>query len=212
MDVKELINHAPKQVTPYFDIRIYPKGSSILVPAAKNSSLYLLLERTAEVYQYTLNGMFISLYRYGKNSCFGEVELYCENRTTLGVSAIDTCRIVKLSRKGVETWIREDNGFCEFLLRQMALKIAENSDAYIRSSSMELKDRVLYCLYRHDRMGTLSDLTKDRLMNEVCTPIRSLNRVLAQYREEGLVAYDKHRFRIVDEERFLDAADKLVGD
>ena len=75
-----------------------------------------------------------------------------------------------------------------------------------------IKDRVLYCLYRHDRMGTLSDLTKDRLMNEVCTPIRSLNRVLAQYREEGLVAYDKHRFRSVDEERFLDAADKLVGD
>ena len=51
MDVKELINHAPKQVTPYFDIRIYPKGSSILVPDAKNSSLYLLLEGTAEVYQ-----------------------------------------------------------------------------------------------------------------------------------------------------------------
>lgn len=210
MNVQELISHAPKQVAPYFDTRIYAKGSSILKPDESNSFLYLLLEGTAEVYQYTFNGMFISLYRYGNNSCFGEVELYCESRTTLGVTAIDTCRIVKLSKEGVEIWIREDKHFCEFLLRQMALKIAENSDAYIRNSSMELKDRVLYCLYRHERMGTLSSLTKDQLMNEVCTPIRSLNRILSQYREEGLIDYDKRRFHIVDKEKFLDAADKLI--
>lgn len=117
MDVQEQINRAPKQVRPYLENRIYKKGSSILKPDEKNSSLYLLLDKIAEVYRYTSNGMFISLYRYGKNSCFGEVELYCESRTTLGVTAIETCRIANISGKGVETWIHEDKQFCEFLLR-----------------------------------------------------------------------------------------------
>lgn len=211
MDVQDLVSDAPKQVVPYMDIRIYPKGSNILKPDEKNSSLYLLLEGTAEVYLYTRNGMFISLYRYGKNSCFGEVELYCENRTTLGVSALDQCKAVKIPKEAVEIWIREDKRFCEFLLRQMASKIAENSDAYIRSTSMEIKDRVLYCLYRHERMGTLGSLTKEQLMNEVCAPIRSLNRVLAWYRKERLVDYENHRFHIMDERRFWDAADRMIG-
>ncbi|XBX10751.1 Crp/Fnr family transcriptional regulator (plasmid) [Enterocloster clostridioformis] len=205
MDVHELIKNAPKQVIPYFDIRTYPKGSSILQPDEHNSSLFLLLEGTAEVYIYTLNGMFISLYRYGKNGCFGEVELFCESRTTLGIAAIDNCKVVRISRKGVETWVKEDHNFCEFLLRQMASKIAENSDNYIRSASMDLKSRILHCLYRHKRLGTLDTLTKEQLMNEVCAPIRSLNRILAQCREDGLVIYEKHRFCIIDEKRFADA-------
>ena len=70
MDVHELIKGAPKQVLPYLDIRTYPKGSGILRPDEQNSSLFLLLEGTAEVYIYTLNGMFISLYRYEKDGCF----------------------------------------------------------------------------------------------------------------------------------------------
>lgn len=205
MDVHELIKGAPKQVLPYLDIRTYPKGSGILQPDEQNSSLFLLLEGTAEVYIYTLNGMFISLYRYEKDGCFGEVELFCENRTTLGVSAVDPCKVVRVPRRGVEIWMREDHRFSEFLLRQMALKIAENSDHYIRSASMDLKGRVLHCLYRHKQLGSLGVLTKEQLMNEVCTPLRSLNRILAQCRDEGLVKYEAHRFYILDEERFAAA-------
>jgi len=207
MNVHELINSAPKQIISYFDIRTYPKGSSILQPDEHNSSLFFLLEGTAEVFIYTLNGMFLSLYRYEKDGCFGEVELFCESRTTMGVSAVDNCKVVRISRRGVEAWIKVDHRFCGFLLRQMASKIAENSDNYIRSASMDLKSRVLYCLYRHKRSGTLDALTKEQLMNEVGTPIRSLNRILAQYREDGVVLYEKHRFHIMDKERF-DAAMK----
>ena len=107
--------------------------------------------------------------------------------------------------RGVEIWMREDHRFSEFLLRHMALKIAENSDHYIRSASMDLKSRVLHCLYRHKQLGSLSVLTKEQLMSEVCTPLRSLNRILAQCREEGLVKYETHRFYILDEERFAAA-------
>lgn len=200
MNLSELIKKAPSKVVPYFHTKTYAKGSSILMPEEKNSSLYLLVEGSAEVYQYTLNGMFLSLYHYEADSCFGEVELYCEDRTTLGISALEDCKIVRISKRGVELWVHSDSQFCDFLLSQMARKIAENSDVYIRSLSMGLKERVLHCIYRHARMGNLSTLTKEQIVNEVCIPIRSLNRILAQCREEGLVIYEKHRFVIVDEE------------
>ena len=61
MDVHELIKGAPKQVLPYLDIRTYPKGSGILRPDEQNSSLFLLLEGTAEVYIYTLTVSYTHL-------------------------------------------------------------------------------------------------------------------------------------------------------
>ena len=113
--------------------------------------------------------------------------------------------MVRIPRRCVEICMGEDYRFSECLLRQMALKIAENSDHYIQSASMDLKSRVLHCLYRHKQLGSLGVLTKEQLMNEVCTPLRSLNRILAQCRDEGLVKYEAHRFYILDEERFAAA-------
>ena len=68
-----------------------------------------------------------------------------------------------------------------------------------------LRDVAAHCLYRHKQLGSLGVLTKEQLMNEVCTPLRSLNRILAQCRAEGLVKYEAHRFYILDEERFAAA-------
>ncbi|MDC7290596.1 Crp/Fnr family transcriptional regulator [Blautia schinkii] len=198
MDLRQLIQKAPDTVGSSIMNRRYPKGSHILYPEEKNTYLFLLLEGMAEVYEYTANGMFISLYRYHKNNCFGEIELFCSDRTTLGITACEDCEVAVIKKETVILWASSDRDFCQFLLEQMASKIADNSDAYIRSSSMTLRQRVLHCLYRHHESGTLNTLNKEKLANEVCAPLRSLNRVISQCKEEGLIDYHKHQFYITN--------------
>ncbi len=77
MDLSRLKEKSPEAVRSVIKYHRYRKGSNIIYPHDKNLYLYLLLDGKAEVYQYTAGGMFISLYNYSKNSCFGEIELFC---------------------------------------------------------------------------------------------------------------------------------------
>ena len=135
--------------------------------------------------------------------------MFCPNRTTLGITASEDCEIALLTKESVLLWASSDKDFCRFLLEQMSFKIAENSNAYIRSSSMTLKERILHCLYRHDQFGTLHTLNKEKLANEVCAPLRSLNRVIAECKEEKLVDYRKHQFYITDMDGLIEIINKI---
>lgn len=208
MNLPHWIEKAPENVRSAIQYRHYPKGTHILYPDDENSHLFLLLDGLAEVYQYTPGGMFISLFRYGENSCFGEIELFCPSRMALGILAVKDCEIAMLTKELSLSWATQDKTFCAFLLEEMAFKIAENSDAYIRSSSLTLKERLLYCLYRHSQSGTLDMLTKDNAASEICAPTRSLNRAIAECQRAQLIHYDKHRFYILD----MNALKKIVVD
>lgn len=210
MEIKELISNAPEQVSAYFVEKNYKKGSHILLPEDQNTSLFFMLSGTAEVYQYAMNGMLISIYRYEKNGCFGEVELFCKSRTALGVLAVEDCQIIKINEIGVQLWLQSDQRFCEFLLQRMAQKIGDNCDAYLRLSTMTLKERILFCVLHHERMNMLNKLTKESLATEVCAPIRSVNRILAQCKKEGLLTYEKHHFHIIDLERLEEIVGSLL--
>lgn len=209
MNLCKLIESAPDTIRSSISYQYFQKGSHIFYPEEKNVCLFFLLDGEAEVYQYTVNGMFILLHQYRRNSCFGEVELFCSNRTTLGIVACKDCKVATITKETVLNWATKDVNFCKFLLEQMAAKIAKNSDAYIQRSSMTLKERILYCLYRHFQFGTLSTLNKEKLSSEICTPIRSINRILVQCREEGLIDYQKHQFIILDIDAVRRSVDKL---
>lgn len=200
MDLRRLIEKAPEAVRSAIKYHRYTKGSNIIYPHDKNLYLYLLLDGKAEVYQYTAGGMFISLYRYSKNSCFGEIELFCPDRLSFGVAAVENCEVAVLTKETVLLWASSDKEFCSFLLESVSCKIAESSDAYIRNSSMTLKERLLYCLYRHSQTGTLDTLSKEAVASEICASERSLNRTIAECRKEGIIDYQKHRFYILDME------------
>ena len=99
MDLRRLIEKAPEAVRSAIKYHRYRKGSNIIYPHDKNLYLYLLLDGKAEVYQYTAGGMFISLYRYSKNSCFGEIELFCPDRLSFGVAAVENCEVAVLTKE-----------------------------------------------------------------------------------------------------------------
>ncbi len=210
MNLRSMIERAPKTVQSSIEYHSYDKGSNILYPDDENSHLYLLLKGKAEVYQYTTGGMFISLYRYLENSCFGEIELFCPNRLSFGISAIENCEVAVLTKENTLLWASCDRAFCEFLLESVASKIAESSDAYIRNSSMTIKERLLYCLYRHSQSGTIDTLSKEDVSSEICVPERSLNRTIAECKREGIIEYRDHRFYITDMQMFRKKVKDLI--
>lgn len=93
-------------------------------------------------------------------------------------------------------WMQNNFEFTKFIIEQLSEKLSKNVESLSNLSLLNTKDRLLNIIYRHYIMGDLCSLTKDKLCSETFIPLRSLNRSIAECKEEGLILYQEKRFFI----------------
>ncbi|WP_028546906.1 Crp/Fnr family transcriptional regulator [Paenibacillus taiwanensis] len=196
MDFKAIVNDAPTFITKQFIYRKHKKGSLIIYPHEQNDYLYILTVGVAEVYRQSYEGTMLSLYIYDSYSCFGEIEIFNENMKTLSVIAKQNCETIAVHKTNVYEWMKMDFNFNLYIIKQLASKLILSSDTSAKLSLLTVKDRILLSIYNHYKIGELHNLTKQILSSEICAPIRSLNRSIAQCIDEGIIHYKNKKFSI----------------
>ncbi len=187
MDLKDIVVAAPEHIKNEFIYKQHNKGSSIVLPDEANDYLYILIKGRAEVYSQSYSGSYISLYLFESYSCFGEVEIFNNQFKTLGVIAKSDCETISINKNAVIEWIKADINFTLYLIEQLSEKLIHSTNTTAKLSLLTVKDRVLDSIYIHYKIGDLGRMTKEKLSYEVCVPMRSLNRAIAQCIDEGLI-------------------------
>ncbi len=187
MDLKDIVVAAPEHIKNEFIYKQHNKGSSIVLPDEANDYLYILIKGRAEVYSQSYSGSYISLYLFESYSCFGEVEIFNNQFKTLGVIAKSDCETISINKNAVIEWIKADINFTLYLIEQLSEKLIHSTNTTAKLSLLTVKDRVLDSIYIHYKIGDLDRMTKEKLSYEVCVPMRSLNRAIAQCIDEGLI-------------------------
>jgi len=201
MNLETLVKQAPTEIKKEFFYRDFKKGSLIISPTQKIEHLYIQIDGITEVYNQNMAGSFF-LYSVDEGyTCFGEVELFYEELKPLNVFAKTDCRIILLKKESVIRWMKLDFEFNMLLFRYMALKLNRNSDKMAQIAFMTVKDRVLYSLFTHHKMGDLETLSKEQLSIEACAPLRSINRAVSRCVDEGFIGYLEKRFSICAAEK-----------
>lgn len=201
MDLKELLYSAPTNIKKDFVYRKHKKGKQIILPNEENDSLYILIEGIAEVHRQNYAGNMISFYIYDAYSCFGEIEIFHKNSKTWGVTAKTDCETIRVNRRVVFDWMKADFDFTCYIVEQLSEKLISSSNKTVRLSLLNIKDRILSSVYAHYKIGDLEHITKELLSVEVCAPIRSLNRSIAQCKEEGFIDYSNKKFTVLSIEK-----------
>jgi CRP-like cAMP-binding protein len=196
MDLKEFIDAAPEQIKKEFTYKKYKKGSHIILPNEENNYLYILTKGIAEVYRENHLGSMISLHIYEAVSFFGELEVFNTEIKTLGVIAKTECETIIIHKRDVYRWMREDFDFTFFIIEQLTARLISSSDIVTKLSLLTVRDRILCSIYTHYKIGDLNSLTKQKLSSEVCVPIRSLNRSIAQCINEGFIDFKDKKFTV----------------
>ncbi|MCG7410497.1 Crp/Fnr family transcriptional regulator [Paenibacillus sp. ACRRX] len=196
MDFKAIVNDAPTLITKHFMYRKHKKGSLIIHPHEQNDYLYILTAGVAEVYRQSYEGTMLSLYIYDSYSCFGEIEIFNENIKTLSVIAKQNCETIAIHKTKVYEWMKMDFNFNLYIIKQLASKLILSSDTSAKLSLLTVKDRILLSIHNHYKVGDLHNLTKQILSSEICAPIRSLNRSIAECINEGVISYKNKKFSI----------------
>ncbi|UHA73310.1 Crp/Fnr family transcriptional regulator [Paenibacillus sp. 481] len=196
MNLKDIVNNAPEHIKKEFIHKTHKKGSLIIHAHEQNNYLYILTTGRAEVYRQSYVGTTLSLSIYDSYSCFGEIEIFNESIKTFGVIAKQNCETIAIHKTKVYEWMKIDFNFNFYLIKQLASKLVLSSDTAARLSLLTAKDRILLSIHNHYKVGELDNLTKQMLSSEVCAPIRSLNRSIAQCINEGLINYKDKKFSI----------------
>lgn len=196
MLLKQLLEKAPKKIKQAFEHKHYTKGTLIISPDEQVRHLYILTDGESEIYQQNLSGVLLLYTIMTPYSCFGEVEIINNKLKPLSVIAKTDCQILRLQRSHVFEWMKLDFDFNLYLFEQLAEKLRNNSEKLFQLAAMTVKDRILYSLYTHYKIGDLDQLTKKQISYEAATPLRSVNRAIFILCEEGMIELNKKRFLI----------------
>lgn len=161
---------------------LYRKGSEILW-GPDNESLFILEEGTADVIFYGDDDETMRIYRYKAPDIFGEVEVLTDRRSQLEITAVTDCVICKISRDEALRWMEKDFSFSLHIMQRLCEKLMEDTDKQLRLKFRNSRERYLESMLRHAEDGSLNELTKIQLCEELCIPLRSLNRAIAQCRD-----------------------------
>ncbi|MEY9869343.1 CRP/FNR family cyclic AMP-dependent transcriptional regulator [Peribacillus sp. B2I2] len=209
MNLEMIINKAPDNIKKEFIYRKYPKGSFIIHPFEDNNYLYILNKGSAEVFRQISDGSMISLYKYQSYSCFGEVEIFNKDIKTLSVTAKTNCETIAIHRTFVYEWMRQDFNFTSYLMEHLAAKLITSSETVAKLSLLTVKDRILYSIHAHYKIGDLETVTKSTLSSEVCAPIRSLNRSISECINENYIDFKEKRFKVVSLKKLENHLEKI---
>ncbi|WMI82165.1 Crp/Fnr family transcriptional regulator [Anaerotignum sp. MB30-C6] len=201
MNIENFMNQAPEIIRGKFLHRKYSKGSPIIFQGEKNDYLFILKKGCANVITQNALGEEFVLYTYEAYSYFGELELFNKNMKTVHVVCNTDCEVSILHEDYVFEWMKLDFGFSKFLFEQLTEKLLYSARQLIWLSSLNIKDRLISCIYAHHKNGSLSKITKDAVCAEILVPLRSLNRAIAECKKEGYFEYENKTFKILSVEK-----------
>lgn len=211
--LKALLLRAPAEIRAAMVSRVYPAGASILHHGEESRSIYLLREGSVSVSGHSAGGRTLSLYTYGPWELFGEVEIFDERQRAKEITVLRRAEALVFPREVFLSWMRADFAFSLYVCRQLVHKLSYSGNRAAQLLTLPQRSRLLLCLYAAEREGRIAAVRKEQLCGDLCIPLRSLNRIVRQCREEGLIGYRARAFTVTDPSRLArEVAPLLEGE
>lgn len=204
------LEHIPESFKDSIIYEVYNKGDEILEEGARNEFMYFIEEGYVGVYTHTKQGHKISISFFKEGESFGILEILDEDRTAQNVVALSTCKIRKISKAIVLEWMETDFSFNMHIVGLLQKYLEQTSFIMETLQSMTLKERIIVSLYKHYSDMTLRYLSKDMLIQETGSQRRTINRVLVELYDEGILMYKHKEFIILNIDELEDLYNAII--
>ena len=141
---------------------------------------------------------------YCENELFGELEIFADKPILNYVEAIEPCEAIKISKESFLEWIKYDSDFSLYVHIKLSEKMYHTSINSKANVAYNLKDRVLFFLWKFLNDHNLNTVHKDILVEGVGSNIRSVNRIIKELANENIVEYNKGFIKVNDINNLVD--------
>ena len=185
----EFINNCPKEIKKELKNRSFKYGEKLLVQNENCDFVYILLKGKIKTYHCDFTGAIYLEDIDSEATIFGELEALINKEVVTTVEALSQCETLEISKESFIKWIELDNKFSLFISKLIAERNYECCKRERVNAFYNLRYRVMYII--------LNTLHKNNLVVEgVGSNIRSINRIINQLIEEGILDYNSGKIKV----------------
>lgn len=203
----QIFRTAPLWLIESIRVEDVEKGVSFVREGEPANMIYFVMSGTIKATEYRFHGISFDFIRFDRLYAMGGMEVLMDldhYRTTL--QTVTPCKIIKLTRKMYEKWLANDiqalkneaKLMGEYLLEQGRL-----SRAYLFLQGSNRLAMLLVDRYeRYSKQGLLKMRGhRQSLSDATGLCVKTINRAIASFTEEGLISRDKTTL-VIDESQY----------
>jgi CRP-like cAMP-binding protein len=186
--------------------RTFGKGMIIFHKGSLGRSLYIIESGRVRIFLLDEAGQEISLNIYGPGQVFGELALLDDLPRSAGAVVMERAAVYALDRRDLLHCLETCPRLAENIIRELAGRLRYTTACLEQLAFLDVHGRVaakiLELADRFSPDGTASwidlQLTQTELATWVVARRESVNKVLAAFREQGLIQVDGQRITVLD--------------
>lgn len=198
--VFQLLRQCPYEVMRNFRVKEYRDSRFVLNQGEIHDTFYIVVSGYVDIYVESEHGKRYLLCTYTKGDYIGELELFQQAGYISQVEGRGDVVVLELERTFFVQWIRMDNNFNEYMIRTLCSNSYQMCRKMGQNTLYSLKQRI--CQYLISNVGTDGRqrfvVSSEILGQKMAVTQRSVNRILKQLKEQGIIELDRGNITIKD--------------
>ena len=181
-----------------FEMRTFQKGEVILNVEDRIDEVFILKNGRLKTYSLSENGTkhLIKIYEMGE--LLGDVEVFTDSSVICYLEGMDEGEIYVIKREHFLQWMEQDFNVSLYIVRQLAQKLINTGMKMQSAVSYPLKYQVLLYIFKYISQYKTNCIPKLLIVEELGSNIRSINRILRQLAEEGVIINQSGKIQVDD--------------
>ena len=181
-----------------YEVKSFRKEEIILNAEDRLDSIIILKSGKFKTYSLSENGAKHLMRIYEAGGLLGDVEVFTDSVVICFVEAMEDGEMYVIKREHFFKWMEHDFNISLYIVRQLAEKLI-NTGIKMRSAvSYPLKYQVLLYIWKYVSQYKNNCIPKVLIVEELGSNIRSINRILKQLAEEGIIINLSGKIKIED--------------
>ncbi len=178
----------------------YRAGEDIIHQGERVEAFYFIIEGLVKVFYETPRGKSHIQNLLESGDIFGELEVIQQKEGICTVQAIRDTETLSIPKDAYIAWINSDSEFSMFIMETICnkfyLKSKKISEDALYPLQFRLINEILLLAKKQDKLRIEWD--KPLVAEELATSLRSLNRLILELKEKGLVDVKKNMITVLD--------------
>lgn len=200
--IYEMLKYCPYSILKQWNMRDYSKGSIIFRQGEVYDRFCIAVSGYIDIYVMAESGKKYSQAIYTTGNFIGELEIFEKKPFSCFVEAISDVKLLEIEREYFLQWIDLDKNIGSYITKTLCSQFYRLSEKAGQDTLYSLKQRLCYYLITRwsDGSGKSGkiDMQKDKLSEQLAVTQRSINRVLHQLKEKGIIDIEDNSVVIRD--------------
>lgn len=181
-----------------FEMRTFQKGEVILNVEDRIDEVFILKNGRLKTYSLSENGNKHLIKIYENGELLGDVEIFTDSSVICYLEGMDDGEIYVIKREHFLQWMEQDFNVSLYIVRQLAQKLINTGIKMQSAVSYPLKYQVLLYIWKYISQYKTNCIPKLLIVEELGSNIRSINRILKQLAEEGMIVNLNGKIQVDD--------------